>query len=322
MLLKEKVFLSNCDSVRALAPEELHKRFLLGLTVASGVVVSPNTLLDNRDMSAILRRNNVRKYLNEEGAGQLVLRGFNFTSEVTLDDYFAALPPGYIVSSVDGAPRKDALTRVQAQALIARLRDTQVALQALQPVYKPVAVQSDSLARGINQRLDDNAVMGHFFRDDGERLLFLHAAQGVVSRSDWYQFAQRYFAASSFAAGASDQFRTEVIDPSYHALFVDSGEGFLQDHIKHLSGLPRGFLDASLSMKALRREFTVLAAPYKLFQLVSSLGAGELLKFLADEALDYVEDKASDKGLDFVSRKNWFGLYPKLRNYIGLEIKQ
>lgn len=318
MLLKEKVFLSNCDSVRALAPEELHKRFLLGLTVASGVVVSPNTLLDNRDMTALLARNNVRKYLNEEGAGQLVLRGFNFTSEVTLDDYFAALPPGYIVSSVDGAPRKDALTRVQAQALIARLRETQAALAALRPVYKPVAVQADSLALGITARLDDAAVMGHFFRDDGERLLFLHAAQGVVSRSDWYQFSARYFA----GAGAAEQFRVEVIDPAYHALFVDSGEGFLQDQIKHLSGLPRGFLDASLSMKALRREFTLLAAPYKLFQLVSSLGAGELLKFLADEALDYAEGKAADKGYDFASRKNWFGLYPKLRNYIGLEIKK
>src|SRR5690606_451755 len=96
MLLKEKVFLSNCDSVRALPPEELHKRFLLGLTVASGVVVSPNTLLDNREVSALLRRRNVLKYLNEEGVGQFVLRGFNFTEGVTLDDYFDGLPDDYI----------------------------------------------------------------------------------------------------------------------------------------------------------------------------------------------------------------------------------
>src|SRR5690606_125292 len=172
MLLKEKVFLSNCDSVRALPPAELHKRFLLGLTIASGVVVSPNTLLDNREVSAMLLRKNVHKYLNEEGAGQLVVRGFNFTAGLSLSDYFDALPDDYIVSSVDGSPQKNQLTQVQAQVLLRRLHETDVALRALNPVYRPIVVQPDSLYLAINERLNDPGITDHFFQSDGERLLF------------------------------------------------------------------------------------------------------------------------------------------------------
>jgi hypothetical protein len=323
MLLKEKVFLSNCDSVRALPPEELHKRFLLGLTVASGVVVSPNTLLDNREVSALLRRRNVLKYLNEEGAGQFVLRGFNFTEGVTLDDYFDGLPDDYIVSSVDGSPQKNQLTRVQAQSLIARLRETQQALQALQPVYKPILIQPNSLQLAIAERLQDPDILGHFFHADGDREVFMLSTEGLNSRSKWYQFSNNYFRTSMrFGVDASDRFRLEVIDPAYHSLFVDSGEGFLQDQIKHLSGLPEGFLNAGLTFKSLRNELSALEIPYKLFQLVSTWGASDLIKLITDEALSYVEDKATDKGFDFATRKNWFGLYPKMRRYIGLEIKK
>ena len=323
MLLKEKVFLSNCDSVRALPAVELHKRFLLGLTMASGVVVSPNTLLDNREVTALLQRRNVLKYLNEEGAGQFVLRGFNFDEGVSLADYFDALPDDYIVSSVDGSPQKCQLSQVQAQALLARLRETERALSALKPVYKPIAVQPNSLQLAITERLQDPAVLGHFFTSDGERELFMLRTDGLNSRSKWYQFSQAFFANSTrFGVDASARFRLEVIDPAYHSLFVDSGDGFLQDQIKHLSGLPEGFLDAGLTFKSLRRELALLGVPYKLFQVISSLGSSTLLDFLAQEALDYIEDKATDKGYDFATRKNWFGLYPKMRRYIGLEVKK
>ena len=312
MLLKEKVFLSNCDSVRALEPTELYKRLLLGLTVASGVVVSPNTLLDNRDVGAFLRRANVVKYLNEEGAGQLVVRGLNFTADLTLEDYFAGLPGDYIVSSMDGAPQKQQLTRVQVQHLNARLRETQNALAALQPVYHPLELHADSLQRAIHERLQDPAIVGHFFADAEQQYQFLQQTVGLNSRSQWYQATQ----------SLGDAFRSEVIDPAYHSLFVERGEGFLQDHIRHLTMIPASFLNTGLTIKSLQRELSVLQLPYKLFQLISSLGSTELLHFIADETMSYIEDKATEKGYDFATRKNWFGLYPKLRHYIGLEIKK
>lgn len=323
MLLKEKVFLSNCDSVRALTSEELQKRFLLGLTLANGVVLSPNTVLDNRDISETLAKTNVLKYLNEEGQGRLVLRGFNLEQEITLNDYFEALPGSYIVSSIDGSPSKEQLTGVQARALIARLKQTQQVLTALNPKYENVNLLPTSLQQEITVRLDDADVFNHFFKSDGERQLFLHAARDVVSRSEWYHFTQSYFAEQThYSIDASARFRLEVIDPAYHSLFISSGEGFLQDQIKHLTEIPRGLLDAGLSVKALQRELSLLAIPYKLFQLVSAWGAGEVIRFLVESGIEVIETQATNRGYDFATRKNWFGLYPKMQNYIGLEIKK
>lgn len=323
MLLKEKVFLSNCDSVRALSSAELQKRFLLGLTLASGVVVSPNTVLDNRDIGETLAKSNVLKYLNEEGRGRLVLRGFNLESGITLNDYFEALPGGYIVSSIEGSPRKDQLTRVQSRALIDRLTQTQTALAALNPTYESVKVSATSLQDEITMRLHDSDIFDHFFKSDGERQLFLHGARDIVSRSEWYQFTASHFSQSTrYPVDAANRFRLEVIDPAYHSLFVGSGEGFLQDKIKHLTQIPNGFLDAGLSVKALQRELSLLAIPYKLFQLVSAWGAGELVRFLVESGIEVVETQAANRGYNFATRKNWFGLYPKMRNYIGLEIKK
>lgn len=323
MLLKEKVYLSNCDSVRALPATELQKRFLLGLTMASGVVLSPNTILDNREIAAILAKRNVQKYLNEEGAGRLVIHGFNITQDMSLDDYFDSLPATYIISSLDGAPMKRELTQIQVRSFRQRLRDTELALRALQPQYKTIQVAPDSLQHAIFNRLADPEVFAHYFKDDGERQLFMHRASGTCSRSDWYHFANDFFANNQrYAPNAKDEFRLEVIDPAYHSLFVEAGDGFLQDRIKHLTEIPQSFLDAGLTIKSLQRELMVLAIPYKLFQLVSALGAGELAQFIYSETMNYAETKLVDKGYDGFTRKNWFGLYPKLRHYIGLEIKQ
>src|SRR5690554_6959094 len=76
MLFKEKLLLSNCDSVRALDGNELRKRFLTGLAFADGVVLSPNALIDNTGIAEVISQSNVTKYLNEEGQGKLVIRGF------------------------------------------------------------------------------------------------------------------------------------------------------------------------------------------------------------------------------------------------------
>jgi len=46
-----------------------------------------------------------------------------------------------------------------------------------------------------------------------------------------------------------------------------------------------------------------------------------LFKILTDEALGYIEDKTKKTSVSFLSRKNWFGLYPILSKKMGLEIK-
>src|SRR5690606_40867203 len=92
MLFKEKLLLSNCDSVRALDGNELRKRFLTGLAFADGVVLSPNALIDNTGIAEVISQSNVTKYLNEEGQGKLVIRGFGMDGYTDVRDYYHALP--------------------------------------------------------------------------------------------------------------------------------------------------------------------------------------------------------------------------------------
>ena len=87
MLFKEKLLLANCDSVHAHGHEELRKRFLTGLAFADGVVLPPNTLIDNLELANALGQMNVIKYLNEEGKGKFVIRGFGLSRFATLQEF-------------------------------------------------------------------------------------------------------------------------------------------------------------------------------------------------------------------------------------------
>lgn len=319
MLFKEKLLLSNCDSVRMLSTEDIRKRFLTGLTFADGVILAPNTLIDNTGINSIISKKNILKYLNEEGLGKFVVRAPNLNDDFRLIDYFNALPGGYIVSSLPGNPRKSDLTRDQLDTIAKRLDLTQNALDQINPVFEDANIGPDSLKNEIAKRIASDESIGNYFDSDGERILFLRQSESVVSRSQWYEFSDNYFNETSRIE--SIRFKSEVIDPAYNSLFAISGEGFLQDNIKVINNVPEILLDSGVVLKSLRKEIKFIEYPIKTFELISSMGAGELLKFITDEALCYIEDKLQDKGKKYLSRKNWFGMYDVIKNKIGLEVK-
>lgn len=319
MLFKEKLLLSNCDSVRGLDGAELRKRFLTALAFADGVVISPNALLDNLHMSNVIAQRNVVRYLNEEGHGKLVIRGFGLEQAPSLIDYYDALPDSFILSSLPGAPRKDNLTRAQHQLMHERVTALQQVIDRINPVIENVSLPRESLRNEIRARLATPGADEHFFANDELRQQFQAASDQAISRSDWYFAAQDFFAANRI--DASPSFRAEVIDPAYNSLFATSGEGFLQDDIRYLSGVPESLLDASVSIKSMRREITLIRYPLKVFEFISSLGAGEIARYLTDEAINYMEDRLVESGHSYMTRKNWFGMYPRMRRFMGLEIK-
>ena len=319
MLLKEKLLLSNCDSVRCLSPVELKKRFLTGMTFGEGVVVSPNILIDNAEFHRLLSRRNVVKYLNEEGHGALVLRGFNLDDGMSLLDYYEALPSHHIFSSIDGSPSKSSLSKSQEAELIERIRATQMALAELGYFTEELELTPDSLTQEITRRLSDDNCIGHFFDDDGERTLFCNLTRDKISRSEWYGISDDYFGKKSELT--SRQFKSEVVDPAYNSLFAKEGEGFLQDNIKYINDVPEIILDASVSYRALRKEIELIEYAIKIFEVVSTFGSIELSKFITGQAMDYIEGKMSDRGEAYFSRKNWFGMYQKMQRAIGLELK-
>ena len=319
MLFKEKLLLSNCDSVRKLDVAEIRKRFLTGLTFADGVVLTPNTIIDNTDIKSLITKKNVVKYLNEEGYGKLVVRGFDLESEFSLVDYFESLPGDFIISSIPHSPKKKNLSKGELSRVLKRLDFTQIALDKISPKIESISIENDSLRNEIIGRLDDEEIIGNFFGSDGDRILFRDRVRDVVSRSQWYELSDSYFGRESMVD--SSRFKTEIIDPSYNSLFAVKGEGFLQDDIKIINDIPEVILNAGVTFKSLREEIKYIEYPIKAFEIISSFGSGEIVKYLTDEAVGYIEDKFQDKGGEYFSRKNWFGMYHLMKKKIGLEVK-
>jgi len=315
LLFKEKLLLSNCDSVRILKKEELRKRFLTGLVFADGVVLTPNTLIDNNNINDLITRANVVKYLNEEGYGKLIIRGFGLTENLNLEEYYKSLPSDFIISSLPGSPKKSQISPQQSSELLYRIETTQNSLNKIGCEVQGMEVASERLRDEIYNRINDNDVIGVFFNSDHERVLFKQAEVDKVSRSQWYQVADNYF------GNNAERFKVEVINPAYNSLFALDGEGFLQDDIKFINDVPEIILDAGVVFKSLRNEIQLIEYPIRAFEIISSLGSGEIIKFLTDESIGYIEDKLEKTGKSYLTRKNWFGMYAKMKKYIGLEIK-
>jgi|GEM_PF-392443 len=335
MLFKEKLLLSNCDSVRQLEIEKIRQRFLTSLAFGDGVVLTPNTIFDNENIDLLIERKNVHKYLNEEGKGKFVVRGFNVQPDFSLVSYFEGLPPEYIISSIPNSPRMTDITQKQRDELLYRCENIQASLDRIAPKYENIEVNENALKNKIFSLIESDDILnrsdvsseqhqGHkvqktgFFMNTDQRNILKEQAKGVVSRSQWYAFCDSYFDGDSITAS---RFKLEVIDPSYNSLFIFKGEAFLQDNMGFMNNIPNIVLDSSVAFKAIRNELKLIEYPIKAFEIISSLGAGEIAKFLTDEAISYIEDKFEDSGKQYLSRKNWFGMYNKLTKKVGLEIK-
>lgn len=320
MLFKEKLVLSNCDSVRQLEYNELLKRFMTGMTFGNGVILTPNTIIDNADFSHILKRKNLIKYLNEEGAESLVIRGFNLHRDKTLLDYFDELPSSFIFSSFPGSPQKGQLTIYQVKQIVKRLNATQKVLNTVNYQVDSITLEPTSLRDEIQQRINSPEALQHYFSSSQQQSQFVESSHSLVSRSDWYSYADQFFASSGDGLRAQ-LFKSEVINPCYHSLFASKGEGFLQDDVKVLRHVPQKILDAGVLYRSLKNEMELINNAYHLFEVITTFGVVELSKILTDEALGFIEDKMTETVEQTVTRKNWFGMYPKMQKMIGLEVK-
>lgn len=324
MLFKEKILLANCDSTRELTTKELQKRILIGTLFGQGVIVSPNILLDNPGIPEVLDRPNIVKYLREEGQGTFTVRGFNIGKDFSILEYFEKLPDTYILSSLEGRPVKGDLGTTERDSLRWRLERLQRSLDAFDFSPQPVKIDPGSLSDEIKRILEGDEVgQSQYFIGQSEVKQFLSSSAFCVSRSDWYKRVDQYFAEQeSIDPEKAAAFKLEVVDPAYNSLFILSGETFVQDNIRGIEKFPLALLDAGAHIKSLRREISLLSYSYRMFEFVSSFAMGDLARYLTDEALGYIESKAVDHGYERLARKNWFGLYPKMRQCMGVEIKK
>jgi hypothetical protein len=311
MLFKDKLFLTNCDSVRKLDRNELWKRIRIGLVFADGIILSPNTLIDNEHIYHAFDNKNIIKYLNEEGFEKVVLRGNIKSSDQSLMDYYDKLPEDFIVSSIKGSPRKSNLEKDQEKDLMTRIRKMDAFLANVSAPREPIQLADDSLSSMLLERI---AGIDYLAADN---VSFLREGFAkVVSRSKAYGFIE-----STQPKELADKLKVELIDPSYNSLFVKQGEAFVQDRIMVLSGLPNRILQAGVTIRSLRNEIELARFIFELIIFIKTFGVEELRKFLTDKAIEFAEDKLKEMGLERLSRKNWFGLYPKLAKKMGVEFK-
>ena len=312
MLFKEKIYLSNCDSVRGLSNDEIRKRFLIGLVFGNGVILSPNILFDTKGLNQVLEQKNVIKFLNEEGYGNFIIRGMNIENINSFADYFEKLPSNYKISNLNGI-EKGELTRSQLQYIGNNIKYIDKIIQNIKPVYQNALIQKDSLSKEIFKRISID-----YFDDDEKFNKFLLESEKLVSRSEWYTFLNIFLKGNETKINS---IKSEIIDPAYNSLFINNSESFIQDNIKVLDKIPEKILSGMVTINSLKNEIELIEYPLKAFEIVTTIGTTELFKIITDEALSYIEDKATEKGISFLSRKNWFGLYPILKNKLGLEIK-
>ncbi len=312
MLFKEKMYLSNCDSVRGLSNDEIRKRFLIGLVFGNGVILSPNILFDTKGLNQVLEQKNVIKFLNEEGYGNFIIRGMNIENINSFADYFEKLPSNYKISNLNGI-EKGELTRSQLQYIGNNIKYIDKIIQNIKPVYQNALIQKDSLSKEIFKRISID-----YFDDDEKFNKFLLESEKLVSRSEWYTFLNIFLKGNETKINS---IKSEIIDPAYNSLFINNSESFIQDNINVLDKIPEKILSGMVTINSLKNEIELIEYPLKAFEIVTTIGTTELFKIITDEALSYIEDKATGKGISFLSRKNWFGLYPILKNKLGLEIK-
>lgn len=312
MLFKEKMYLSNCDSVRGLSNDEIRKRFLIGLVFGNGVILSPNILFDTKGLNQVLEQKNVIKFLNEEGYGNFIIRGMNIENINSFSDYFEKLPSNYKISNLNGI-EKGELTRSQLQYIGNNIKYIDKIIQNIKPVYQNALIQKDSLSKEIFKRISID-----YFDDDEKFNKFLLESEKLVSRSEWYTFLNIFLKGNETKINS---IKSEIIDPAYNSLFINNSESFIQDNINVLDKIPEKILSGMVTINSLKNEIELIEYPLKAFEIVTTIGTTELFKIITDEALSYIEDKATEKGISFLSRKNWFGLYPILKNKLGLEIK-
>lgn len=321
MLFKEKVLLSNGDSVICRESDEIKKRLLMALAFSNGVILSPNILLDNNGIDDILSSRNIKDYVNNCDSPSFIIRGRNITSIGSIENYFDSCEDEYIISSLPGSPKKKDLKESQLSAFKAKLRNVDLQLKDINPTYINTDFEKDSLRKEIYSRLIENDIWEKYFKNENQYGLFIDETKEICSRSSWYDYNKKEIAKFLNDKISIDQFKMEIIDTSYNYVYTGTSDAFIQDDIKYLSVFPIELFEGAVSIKRHREKIENIKFYIDLIQFVSSLGTDQIMKVIANEALEYLEDKAVEKGFEILSRRNWFGLYPKLRNHMGVEVK-
>jgi len=317
MLFKEKLLLANCDSVMKRPKEELNKRFKMGLLFAEGIILSTNVLIDNNSIDSIFQDNTIKQYLlSNEGHGKLVIRGRGLEDNQPLIDFYHNLPDNFIFSSFNGK-LKNQLSFQETEIILNRLKIIDEIIHNSQALKESIdnsstsALSEQLIIRSESYFKDFNNIN---FKQSIDR--FQKEFKTIKTRSQAYHLSEIYFTNKLIR----EKIRTELIDPAYNHMFVKSGEGFVQDRIKVFSNLPTSVINSGMTLRQHKQKIELILEVWDILNLIHSFGSTTIYDILEDKALDYIESKLVDSGKNFLTRKNWYGMYNKMSNSLGVEV--
>jgi len=314
MLFKEKMFLANCDPVRRLSHPELEKRFLMSIALSKGAILTPNLLLDNAGMGRLLDNPLVQRWSrSKEGRGRLVVRVPGNAAPESIEDYFDNLPPHHYLTRFQC--RKQDLAGLDLAHFKAELHTLDRNLRRIRPTYSPVSLNGAALSDAVAASPSLKQWRTQRVEQEKPFQTLMDRAPELGSRSLWYQASEDLLGADA------GQFKLEVIDACYNGLFVASGEAFVMDRIAVLDRLPPALLNLGVGAVAFSEQKKLFDYALKGFDLITAFGAGQLVEFLTEEAASFVENKLQDTSFNWATRRNWFGLYPRLTQSMGIEIR-
>jgi len=309
MIFKSKIFLANCDSVRKLPYDEIKKRFLLGLSLYKGVIISPNIILDNKYFKNVLLNKNIIKYLNERGRYSFIIRGNNLKNINSLQEYFEQLPNNFKISFFNGKKKSD-LSKYELKEYLDHIKEIDNILYEIKyNKFENKILEKYSLTKEIHKRVKYLQISEKI----KENIL---SENSLTSRSEWYEYVEKTFPRHQLLL------KKILIDPSYNYNYINNNELFAVDDIKYLSNIPEVILNFTITYKSFEEEIKLLRLFYKIFCVVSSHGIYSIVNLLKNEIKEILQDKILSEITGKISTtKTWLTFYKKIYNRIGVEIK-
>lgn len=318
MLFKEKLYLANCDSVQKRQEAELIKRIKTGLLLSEGIIIGTNILIDNKGIDQILFEPVINEYLlSSEGVGKLVVRARGEEVYQPLEELYHTLPETFVFSSFGGVFKKD-LSAIQKEEILFRLKRIDQLIHNAHAQKQPISsFSNNTLAKELEKRIPNYQKTFQMNEQLDILTPYFQALLSVRSRSEAYNLTD----ISIKDAFLNNKLKYELIDPAYNKLFVRDSEGFVQDQIEVFDKLPSIIVDSGISLRKHREKIELIQNLWEGFEFISSLGSTSLIEILTDKAQDYIESTLEERGLKHFSRKNWYGMYGKMANMMGVEIK-
>lgn len=310
-IIKNNIYLSNCDSTKKLSLDVLEKKVLIGLSFFEGIILSPNIIIDNEYFFKIFFNKDVIRYLKEEGSGKVKVRTFikSFDDKkFSALNYFESLRDTFYFSTFNKL-KKD-LTKSELENIRKKLKEIDECIKILHFKNEYVSISENSLTNEIHKRI--KRYSQEIFENEDEMEKFFLITKDFSSRSDWYIYSKKFF-----DMGKNKKFIFSIVDPSYYGLFVEHKEGIINDEIKYLEKLPNIVLKLNLKYKSYEDELEYIDFAFKMIKIILTHGSDLVL----DEVGDFFKEKFSDKAINKIYEKNWFGFYDKFLNKMGIELK-